>query len=326
MSDYIKKYWFVTLVGVLFFIAIAFFALNNDTEDFKGKTIDGKDVIFEYNDIAVTADDLYDEMFDDHAADVAYNFIQAATIRNAFEPDQDLLSEASLIYDNYLSYYKSQYGEEYESYLLPSLKALGYSTVEDLEEYILVSLMLEELNAAYINDNIDELSLEFFTAKAPRIISHILVMCEDPDAPTADESARMAEIDAAFANGETFASIAEKYSDDSSASNGGRFGYADLDSSLDEGFSKAAFAMDEGEISEWVKSQYGYHLIQIDSIQLDDLLLEDGFMLAVTNYYNLSQRVIWSEYQKRDIDYHGNDELKQQIESMLRYEKVEVAQ
>lgn len=325
MNDFIKKYWFVTLVGVLFFIAIGFFALSDQQEEFKGKTIDGKDVIFEYNDIAVTADDLYDEMFDDHAVDVAYGFIQTATIRNAFEPDKDLISEAKLIYDNYIAYYKSQYGEEYANYLLPSLKALGYSKVEDFEEYVLVTLMLEELNKTYIDENMDVLLPAFMESKSPRIVSHILIMTEDAENPTVEETARMDEVDAAFASGDTFEEIAEKFSDDSSASNGGRFGYADLDSSLDKGFAEAAFALAEGEVSGWVKSQYGYHIIKIDSTQLSDLQAEDGFYVAMTSFNNTSQIVIWEQYQKREIDYHGNDNLKQQVEDMLRVDQ-EVAQ
>ena len=325
MNDFIKKYWFVTLVAILFFIAIGFFALNNQQEEFKGKTIDGKDVIFEYNDIAVTADDLYNEMFNDHAIDIAYGFIQTAAIRNAFEPDKDMISEAKLIYDNYIAYYKSQYGEEYANYLLPSLKALGYSKVEDFEEYVLVTLMLEELNKTYIDENMDKLLPAFMESKSPRIISHILIMTEDADNPTTEERARMDEVDAAFANKDTFEAIAEKFSDDSSASNGGRFGYADLDSSLDESFAEAAFALAENEVSGWVKSQYGYHIIRIDSTQLSDLETEDGFYVAMTDFYNTSQIVIWDQYQKREIDYHGNDSLKQQVEDMLRVDQ-EVAQ
>ncbi|MEA5017548.1 MAG: peptidylprolyl isomerase [Erysipelotrichaceae bacterium] len=326
MNELIKKYWFVTLVGVLFFIAIGVFAFNDLKEEFKGKTIDGKDVMFEYNGIAVTADDLYDEMFDDYAAEVAIDFIQAATIRNAFTPDKDMLSEAKLIYENYVSYYKASYGETYADYLLPSLKAMGFSKVEDLEEYILISLMLEELNKQYIDTNMDTLFPAFTEAKSPRIISHILVMMDDVSNPTAEEEARMSEVDAAFANGDSFAAIAERFSDDSSASAGGRFGYADLSTSLDTEFAAAAFSLAEGEVSGWIRSQYGYHIIKIDSVSLDVLKAEDGFYSALTSYYNLSPMIIWQEYQKRSIDFHGNDALQEKIENMLRVEAQEVSE
>ncbi|MEA5026036.1 MAG: peptidylprolyl isomerase [Erysipelotrichaceae bacterium] len=328
MGESIKKYWFVALVAVLFCAAIGFFVLNDTStaDEFKGKSVDGKDVVFEYNGEAVTADDLYDEMFDEYSADLAYNFVQVATIRNAFEPDEDLLSEAKLTYDSYVSYYKSYYGEDYSTYILPSLKALGYTSVEDLEDLIVTQLMLQQLYKDYVNANIDTLFTEFQAAKSPRIISHILVAMDDPDNPTDEEKAKMAEIDAALANGDSFATVAENYSDDSTASSGGSFGYADLDTSLDTDFAAAAFALAEGETSGWVKSQYGYHLIKIDSVQLADLLEQDDFYTAIIDYYSLSNTVIWEAYQQRTVDYHDNTDLETQVLEALQSGVQEAAQ
>lgn len=317
MGEYVKKYWFVALIVVLLSGAVVFFALNNDSNDFKGKTVNGKDVVFVYNGQTVTADDLYDDMFDDYAVDLAYNFIQVATFRNAFEPDADLLSEAKLYYDNYLSYIKYYYGEDYAAYLLPTLKTLGYTSTEQLEDYYVTTLMMDQIDKEYIDARMDNLFSEFFTTKTPRIISHILVAMDDPDNPTDEEKAKMDQIDAAFANGDDFATIAETYSDDTTASAGGVFGYADVDTSLDADFAAAAFALNEGEVSGWVKSQYGYHIIRVDSVQLADLKNEQGFYDAMLSYYNLSATIFWQEYQKHDVNFYGNDDLQQQILSAI---------
>jgi len=317
MGEYIKKYWFVALVVVLLAAATTFFALSNNAADFKGKTVNGKDVVFVYNGQAVTADDLYDDMFDDYAVNLAYNFIQVATFRNAFEPDADLLSEAKLYYDNNLSGIKYYYGEDYAAYLLPILKPLGYTNTEQLEDYFVMALMMKQIDKEYVDARMDDLSTEFLTTKSPRIISHILVKMADSANPTAEEQAKMDAVDAAFANGDSFATIAETYSDDTTASAGGVFGYADLDTSLDTDFAAAAFALNEGETSGWVKSQYGYHIIHVDSVQLADLEKEQGFYDAMITYYNLSPKIFWEEYQKRNVDFYGNDDLKQKILSQI---------
>ena len=291
--------------------------IETKMKSIEGEIVKGEDVVFVYNGQAVTADDLYDDMFDDYSVDLAYNFIQVATFRNAFEPDADLLSEAKLYYDNYISYIKYYYGEDYDSYLLPTLKTLGYSSTEQLEDYYVTTLMMDQIDKEYIDARMDDLFAEFFTAKSPRIISHILVAMDDPDNPTAEEQAKMDEIDAAFANGDSFATIAETYSDDTTASAGGVYGYADLDTSLDTDFATAAFALNEGETSGWVKSQYGYHIIHVDSVQLADLENEQDFYDAMLSYYDLSATIFWEEYQKHEVNFYGNDDLQQQILSEI---------
>ncbi len=59
----------------------------------------------------------------------------------------------------------------------------------------------------------------------------------------------------------SFQDEAKRESQDSSASKGGDLGWVGPDAQLDPAFAKAAFALKEGEVSQPVKSQYGWHLI-----------------------------------------------------------------
>lgn len=86
--------------------------------------------------------------------------------------------------------------------------------------------------------------------------SHILV----------DDEETAKEIKTKLDNGEDFAKLAQEYSKDTgSAKNGGELGSFAKGQMVKE-FEDAAFSMKEGEISNPVKSQFGYHIIKINSI------------------------------------------------------------
>lgn len=71
--------------------------------------------------------------------------------------------------------------------------------------------------------------------------------------------------------GEDFNSLAKEYSTDPSAKeNSGDLGYF-RHGDMVETFEAAAFALKPGEISELVKSQYGYHIIKVEDKKVDKL-------------------------------------------------------
>ncbi|HHT98452.1 MAG TPA: peptidylprolyl isomerase, partial [Clostridiales bacterium] len=89
--------------------------------------------------------------------------------------------------------------------------------------------------------------------------SHILV----EDKETADKA--LAEIK----DGLSFADAAKKYSSCPSKENGGGLGEFARGQMVPE-FEDAAFNMKAGEISEPVKTQFGYHIIELNSINNPD--------------------------------------------------------
>jgi parvulin-like peptidyl-prolyl isomerase len=63
--------------------------------------------------------------------------------------------------------------------------------------------------------------------------------------------------------GADFAEVAKKYSNCPSAEKGGDIGFFQRKGSIVEDFAVVAFAMEVGEISEPVKTQFGYHIIMV---------------------------------------------------------------
>ncbi|MGI6159556.1 peptidylprolyl isomerase [Candidatus Darwinibacter acetoxidans] len=93
-------------------------------------------------------------------------------------------------------------------------------------------------------------------------VSHILI---EPEG-SSDEDWAAAEGKAleiyAQANTENFAELAQEFSADASSTSGGELGYIYRGRTVPE-FEQAAFALEVGQISEPVRSVYGYHIITV---------------------------------------------------------------
>lgn len=66
-----------------------------------------------------------------------------------------------------------------------------------------------------------------------------------------------------------FEELAQKYSEDITAVQGGDLGYFSQGQMV-ESFEKAAFALKPGEISDLVQTQFGYHIIKLEEVLKDD--------------------------------------------------------
>jgi parvulin-like peptidyl-prolyl isomerase len=98
---------------------------------------------------------------------------------------------------------------------------------------------------------------------------HILIMPRALDDKSEFEARAKAEdILKRIKNGESFATFAEKYSDDTgSAKKGGELGYFTTGMMVPE-FEKAAFSLKPGQISDVIRTSYGYHIIQVEDTRL----------------------------------------------------------
>ena len=98
--------------------------------------------------------------------------------------------------------------------------------------------------------------------------SHILIKTQDDegnelsDTKKKEAKKKAEEVLAKVKAGEDFAELAKEYSEDSSASSGGDLGTFGRGQMVTE-FEDAAFAMNAGEISDIVQTEYGYHIIKV---------------------------------------------------------------
>jgi len=108
-----------------------------------------------------------------------------------------------------------------------------------------------------------------FQQSEARRVRHILVrLAQDADEAVVQKARAEAQaLRERILGGEDFSTVAEKESDDpGSARSGGDLGYF-ARGVMDAAFEEAAFSLPEAELSELVRSAFGFHLIRVDAIR-----------------------------------------------------------
>ncbi|ADU29727.1 peptidylprolyl isomerase [Evansella cellulosilytica] len=142
---------------------------------------------------------------------------------------------------------------------------------DDLKERFLSHLVLEHL-AGHVGDPTDEDLQELYEKGEEVEASHILVYTEE----------EALDIYERIENGEDFATLAQDYSEDGSASQGGQLGYFGRGAMVAP-FEVAAFNLDVNEVSSPVESQFGYHIIKVtDRLPFEAPFEEVRYMLEDT--------------------------------------------
>ncbi|QKQ26354.1 SurA N-terminal domain-containing protein [Candidatus Reidiella endopervernicosa] len=173
------------------------------------------------------------------------------------------LQLSAAAFSDEISISDAQVAERYEAskslYMQPEKANLSYIElrVQDLES--LIDVDEETLELTYQEQQVQFLSEE------QRRASHILIMVNDE---AADDAARtkIESLQARIRAGESFESVAKEASDDvASAASGGDLGLFGRNV-MDQAFEEVAFSLTKGEVSEPVRSSFGYHLIKLAEI------------------------------------------------------------
>jgi peptidyl-prolyl cis-trans isomerase C len=98
--------------------------------------------------------------------------------------------------------------------------------------------------------------------------------------PTEDEAKA---VEAELKNGADFATLAKQKSKDPGAADGGDLGYFTKDQMVPE-FSEAAFKLDNGQISDPVHTQFGWHIIKVEDKRIKPTPTFDQVRGQIENY------------------------------------------
>jgi parvulin-like peptidyl-prolyl isomerase len=142
------------------------------------------------------------------------------------------------------------------------------SSVTELEDEVSRALALSKYLENLVTDA-DKKS--YFDANknafngARVMASHVLIDTRNlkTDAELEEAKKKIDDVKTQIDNGADFAEMAKKYSNCPSAENDGDIGFFQRKGSIVEEFAQVAFAMKIGEISEPIKTQFGYHIIKV---------------------------------------------------------------
>lgn len=154
------------------------------------------------------------------------------------------------------AYYKSHK----DDFAVPESVRLAYAEMSLADVQTGLKVTDEQLHARYEKDKAS------FQNSETRHAQHILIAVDKP-ADDAKAKAQAQDLYKQIQGGADFAKLAQQYSKDAtSAAKGGDLGWATRDVYVKE-FADKLFSMQQGEVSEPVKTQFGYHIIKLDGIR-----------------------------------------------------------
>jgi peptidyl-prolyl cis-trans isomerase D len=223
-----------------------------------------------------------------------YIVVSAASVAEMADPDESSI--------------QSYYDDHQQAFITPErvrlaylrLNADGLSESIEIEEQTLLDYYEEKKNS--------------LKGQEQRRASHILFQLD----PGADEATEKAVVEKAekvlqqVRDGGDFAALASENSDDpGSAANGGDLGFF-AKGAMVPAFEEAVFALQPGEDSGLVKSQFGYHIIRLTEIKgadipaLDDVREE---LIAELKQYEIDDLYYDQLEQLTDNTYESPDSL-----------------
>lgn len=250
-----------TLFAVTFAASLGLAACSNPGDEVVVKTAVGD----------ITQDEFYKEIKDIAGEQLLQQVVIEKILNDKYEVTDE---EVQKQYDTYAE----QYGDQ----MAAVLEANGL-TEESFKQNIRFSLLQEKAKAE-VEVSDEEVKAYYDQASKELHARHILVATEE----------EANEIVKKLKDGGDFAEIAkEKSTDTASAAEGGDLGWFTVGTMVEE-FNDAAYALELNTISEPVKSDFGYHIIEV--------------------------------LEKRDVEGYGTlEEKKEEITETIRNEKADWA-
>src|SRR5690606_14562384 len=156
------------------------------------------------------------------------------------------------------------YDANAEAFRVPEVIDAQYVVLDSEAAMSGISVTDDEIAAYY------EQNKQRFTNPEVRRVSHILILAESGASEQEREAARQRAqqvADKAKANPADFAELARTESEDvGTAAEGGSLGPISPGSMVPE-FEQVAFALNEGEVSDVVQTDFGFHVIKADEVR-----------------------------------------------------------
>lgn len=226
------KKWILSVTAAATIVGLAACNGNNTKSD----------VIVETSAGNITQDELYEKLKGQYGEMVLYEMVLTKVLESNYNvTDQDVDAELAKL--------KDEYGDQFEIFL----SSTGAKDEDAFKETLRMQIIQDKALAAYIEVSEEEMKKRYDEMKPEIRASHILIKDEK----------KAKEILTKVQAGEDFATLAKENSEDpGSAVNGGDLDYFGP-GMMTPPFEEAAYALKVGEVSDLVKSNFGYHIIKL---------------------------------------------------------------
>jgi len=213
---------------------------------------------------------LNEQQLDSIKQDIAERMVEKELL---YQKSQELGIEVDMDkVDSQINQFKKKFDDEKK--YQQQLSQMGYT--EDLlrseiKQNMAIQKLIEEEIASKVALSDKELKKYYknntkeFATPAKVKARHILIKSQS-DASESDQKEAKEKIEAAqkrLEDGEKFAKVAKDVSEGPSSKKGGDLGFFSKGRMV-KGFEDAAFGLEPGEVSDVVKTRFGYHLIKVE--------------------------------------------------------------
>lgn len=218
---------------------------------------------------------------------------------------------------------KSYYDKNISQFEVPEQIAAQYVVLDLKAVEAQISVSDADVKSYY------DQNLKHYTEEEQRRARHILIKV-DKDASDAERAAAKAKADKLLAevrnNPSDFARLAKENSQDpGSGQQGGDLGFFDKDMMV-KPFAEAAYKLKEGEISDVVQTDFGYHIIQLTGIKpasvkpleavKGEIATDIKKQLAAKKYSDMAEQFSNTVYEQSDSLKPVADKLKLKVETV----------
>lgn len=242
----------------------------------------------------ITKEQFYNELKERFGEDVLKEMITRQILENKMDVNsKDEFAEL----DKEIEDMRDQLGNQFDELI----KQQGFKTTEDYRYVLYLSKL--EYNFATSDIEVTEDDIREYYERLQEEIHarHILVK----------EKETAEEIIERYNNGEEFAALAEEYGTDGTAKNGGTLGYFTAGKMV-KPFEDAVYALEVGEISEPVQTDFGWHVIFVEDRRENET--DIGEFDEVKDYLR-------DQLLSRQINYES---VNNQMQSMIDEANIEI--
>lgn len=285
--EMMKKYGFPALIACVLLIFVAYYAIDSAKKQktsqhtIATKEENGDSILYSVNGKNYTASTFYEE-----AKNQFGNLATIIELQKQVASNLKTTNEMEQIATSYVAQARQNANQ---NSILSELRRFGYQDIKELKDLIIFQLKINELNTNYLNDHRDDLVKKFVEENNSSFVSHILIKVADVKqdetgkfvlTPTTEEKEKLETVLKELESKE-FSEVAATYSEDmGSARQQGSLGYVDnsvLNSFVPQ-FKDAVLQLKDGEVSQVVETQFGYHIIKIDAKDVENLITNHAFV------------------------------------------------